>query len=294
MTASADEIAAKEQRRRWYDLVSGVLPILAVVSYGIGRLLVDGFYGRLNTTGEAAGLGYATIIEPAAIIFAAILGLVASVALLVTIIEWTIHHWHKIIVRVVVVGIEAVAPLILVVLYILRNNANAVLLAGAAATGASVAALGSIAVGVKPPSHTRPTGTKWVLNSMDWMKKEERKPTIVVLSLAILVGVGFGAHDFGYHEGTWATKGHTVRVSIIGFRIPSISATPVYIDALAPSRRADSLLKSRCQMQIGQTGSSLLVYNVDRRIIESIPLSQVVVQQDASASTSCNIAPHTH
>jgi hypothetical protein len=47
---------------------STLVPLLAAFSYGLGRLMVDGFYGQLHTTAEAAGLGYGAILEPAAIL----------------------------------------------------------------------------------------------------------------------------------------------------------------------------------------------------------------------------------
>ena len=47
---------------------ASVITLLAALFYGIGRFLVDGFYGHLNTTAGAAGVGTISIIEPAAVL----------------------------------------------------------------------------------------------------------------------------------------------------------------------------------------------------------------------------------
>src|ERR1700729_1363109 len=60
---------------------ASVITLLAALFYGIGRFLVDGFYGHLNTTAGAAGVGTISIIEPAAVL-GAFVALFTTVALM--------------------------------------------------------------------------------------------------------------------------------------------------------------------------------------------------------------------
>jgi hypothetical protein len=71
-----------------------LLPLLAVVCYGFGRLIADGFYSRLNTNAEAAGVGYLSIIEPAAVL-AAIIAIIGTAIAIVFDVANVCFRWIR-------------------------------------------------------------------------------------------------------------------------------------------------------------------------------------------------------
>src|ERR1700677_2779225 len=86
---SSSEKVSDEAKTAGINAVKGMweqapklLPLLGVFFYGLGRFAVDGFYARLNTTADAAGIGYLSTIEPAAIL-AAVLAIVGTAIVIV-------------------------------------------------------------------------------------------------------------------------------------------------------------------------------------------------------------------
>ena len=77
-----------------WKVAASVVTLLAALFYGIGRLLVDGFYSNLNTSASAAGVNTISIIEPAAI-FGALLALSVTAILMLSDIIQQWFNWMR-------------------------------------------------------------------------------------------------------------------------------------------------------------------------------------------------------
>lgn len=262
--------------------------LIGLLSYGLGRLMADGFYGELHTTAEAAGLGYTSILEPAALLtaIAAIAGtaLAATWDALLAAARWLIEHRHGVL---LVLGVAAVLGGAAFLITIVRLEELLAFLSSASVlafktllsklrgirghlTGRNSGAPASAAahaVGFHPPPSTK-----------------LQRVASVALSIAVLAGLFFTAHEFGIHEGKQAASGKSVSITILGFNIPSITATVVSVQPDAPGPALDQLGKARCLLQVGPGSSELVLYNPATKATTTAPADHLLV---SSAGPAC-------
>ena len=231
-----------------------LISLLAVLSYGLGRLTVDGFYAQLNTTAEAAGLGYSAILEPAAILTASMAAIGTVIVMLMDVIE--------------VIGV-----------WIFRQRTRMLWLAGFAslAAGSAAAIIAGIAradlvidaiissAGSLPALRTlvdkfgsardrrigeaRARDDRSLEYSVSARRPIAKRSVSVILSLVFLISLFFGAHELGSHEGRQVANGKPVHMSVFGFDVPSITAIAVYIKPTGSSSVLKQLAKNRCWLQ---------------------------------------------
>ncbi len=99
----------------------------------------------------------------------------------------------------------------------------------------------------------------------------------VILSLAFLTGIFFGAHELGYHEGRKAASSKPVDISIFGFDVPSITATAVRIQPIESSPGLEQLTTDGCLLEIGSGPTTVLLYDPADKNTLAVPSDQVVV-----------------
>jgi hypothetical protein len=281
------EAGVRAVRMLWGQ-ASLLIMLIGLLSYGLGRLMVDGFYGELHTTAEAAGLGYASILEPAALFTAivAIIGtaLAAISDALLAAACWLIEHRH---VFFLVLGLVALATGAVYLIAIARIDELLAFLSSVSvvafntllrkfqgilgrSTGGKTRAPTNAAarsVGLRPPPSTK-----------------LQRVISVTLSIAVLAGLFFTAHEFGIHEGRQAASGKSVSITLLGFNIPSIIATVVRVQPDTSSPALDQLGKAHCLLQVGPGSSELVLYNPATKTTTTVPADQFLV---SSAGATC-------
>jgi hypothetical protein len=106
----------------------------------------------------------------------------------------------------------------------------------------------------------------------------------VTLSIAVLAGLFFTAHEFGIHEGNQAASGKSVSITLFGFNIDSITATVVRVQPDTPGTALDQLGKAHCLLQVGPGSSELVLYNPVTKATTTVPADQLLV---SSAGEAC-------
>ncbi len=267
---------------------STLLTLLGLLAYVLGRLMVDGFYGQLHTTAEAAGVGYASILEPAAIATAAAGVVWAGVTLGVNALQVS-SKWAKTITSFIF-GIVVVAggggALVLagnILSADLTDAVSTLLLTGAIpALGTLLGKIPGIrlprAGEAKPPDGQLPNGTN--PGSRDRLKLLAN----IAWSFVFLGGLLVAAHQFGVREGRLAAEGKPVNVAYFGFDIPSIGASVVRVQPITPSPAFKQLSSRACWLEIGSGPSGVLLYDPSDMATLTISPDQIVV---TSANPSC-------
>lgn len=224
------------------------MPLLAGFSYGLGRLMVDGFYGQLHTTAEAAGLGYGAILEPAAI-FTAILIVIGTAATMLIDALRVLGRWiwskgrkaatfgtTLLVLTGVIATLVATEPAIAIKLLL--------------ASG-SLTALRTLVDQFGRPKdrrvgQTRAKVDRQLSGEQDARRTRIRTVTSVVLSLGFLLALCFGAHAVGKNEGNKAASGKPVEVRIFGLDVSSMTAAPVHLQPIVSSTALTVTLDFRC------------------------------------------------
>lgn len=250
-----------------------LISLLALLCYGLGRLAVDGFYGQLPTTAEAVGLGYASIIEPAAIVatFAAVIWIV--VGAISDVISGPNQRVGNLTRVVVLIGLTVLAAILGQVDVGVAAVGDVIPFAAAFAAP-PFRALGDrisefrirLGRGSRPAENSAPTregGLKPVGN-------------LIYAALVLLV-LSVGAHELGIHEGRQATAGKAVALSYFGFRVPGMTTSVVRVHPLASSSAFAPLTKETCWLQLGVGPGGLVLYSPASRDTLTVPPDQVVV-----------------
>jgi hypothetical protein len=257
-----------------------LIPLLAVASYGLGRLMVDGFYAQLHTTAEAAGLGYSSILEPAAILTA--FGVVIG-----TVIVMLQDAFQVILVRLFRQREKILLPLSLVGLVggvaLFAEIARAAdVIIDAFVSGVALPAFRAL-VDRFGSARNRRIGATRIRVDRSLMGEPSARPPIakkaisVVLSLAFLASIFFGAHELGYREGRKAASGKFVDINVFGFNVPSITATAVRVQPIASSSVLEQLTTDGCLLEIGSDPTIVLLYDPADKTTLAVPADQVVV-----------------
>jgi hypothetical protein len=256
-----------------------LIPLLAVASYGLGRLMVDGFYEELNTTAEAAGLGYASILEPAAILtaFAVAIGTVIAMFLdaFQVIGVWLFRQRRKVFFMLGFAGLAggvAVFTAIVRADVIIDTLVSTVLLP---TFRTLVDKFGSARDRLIGENRARTDRT--LMGAPSARRPIAKRAVSVILSLGILVGLFVGAHELGSHEGRQAASGKSVNISIFGFDVPSITATAVRIQPIGSSPALEQLTTDGCLLEIGSAPTTVLLYDPADKSTLTVPSDQVVV-----------------
>jgi len=280
-TRRAEKAGIAAARAVWAQAPS-LLPLLAVLCYGLGRLVVDGFYGRLNTTAEAAGVGDLSIIEPAAIL-AAVLAIIGTIGAMIfdflqVFFLWLVRSSRlvtRVILELVLLGITLAG-----VIFLRREE---------------IITLIPIALVIIPlrtlldnfgGDKNREVGDlriSQIHNATDEQMPWQRL-LYVVLASVFLVGLCFGAHEWGVREAAEVAKGKPVIVDKLGINISAISAYPVHLEFIGSSPPVSSLSPNGCLLQIGTGPSTVLVYDPAKHNTMSVVSDSVVV---ISLSTPC-------
>jgi hypothetical protein len=104
------------------------------------------------------------------------------------------------------------------------------------------------------------------------------------MSIAVLTGLFFTAHEFGIYEGKRAASGKSVSITLLGFNIPSITATVVRVQPATSGPALDQLGKSRCLLQVGPGASEVVLYNPATQATTMVSAEQILV---SSAGAAC-------
>jgi hypothetical protein len=249
-----------------------LLPLLGVFFYGLGRFAVDGFYARLNTTADAAGIGYLSTIEPAAIL-AAVLAIVGTAIVIVfdvfkVFFFWIVEHRSKFEALLSVLGVLASIAFLITTLF--HFNWNPILLnAAPLAIGVLTPAIYSLRVLI---NLFRSPNTAWP------------RLLSVGLSLIFLIALCFGAHELGVREAGKVARGQAVDIRILGLDMSAINATPVHIQAIGSWPAIKQLSADGCLIEIGSQPFTILLYDPASQSTLSVPSSEVVV---INSSASC-------
>jgi len=256
-----------------------LIPLLALASYGLGRLMVDGFYAQLNTTAEAAGLGYASILEPAAILTAFTAAIGTVIAMLLDAFQvigvWLFRHRRKAFFLLGFAGLTGGAAVFAVIVradVIIETLVSAVLLP---AFRTLVDKFGSARDRLIGESRTRTDRS--LMDAPSAHRSIAKRAVSVILSLGILIGLFFGAHELGSHEGRQAASGKSVDMNIFGFDVPSITATAVNIQPIGSSPALEQLTTDGCLLEIGSDPTTVLLYDLADKSTLTVPSDQVVV-----------------
>jgi len=241
-----------------------LLPLLGVFFYGLGRFAVDGFYARLNTTADAAGIGYLSTIEPAAIL-AAVLAIVGTAIVIVfdvfkVFFLWIVKHQSKFQLALSVLGL--LTSIAILVTGIFHFNLNSNLLG-----------VGTLAIGILTPAIY---SLRVLINLFRSPNTAWPRLLSVGFSLIVLIGLCFGAHELGVHEAGKVARGQAVDIRILGLDMSAINATPVHIQAIG-SEPAIKQLSDGCPIEIGSQPFTILLYDPASQSTLSVPSSEVVV-----------------
>jgi hypothetical protein len=272
--------------RGLWNQASTLITLLGLLAYLLGRVMVDGFYGQLHTTAEAAGVGYAAILEPAAIVTAVAsfiwVGIVTAISSLPV-----SQRWKQIIEGIIFGAIIAASGGLA-----LTSNLLPLDLTDTITTFLLTGAIPAIRILLSRIRGVRAAGTAAAdssasgtsngpsLDGYPWVR-----PTVAtVISVLFIGGLFFGAHLFGVREGTRAADGNPVNAAYFWLEIPSISATVVSVQAITPSAAFKQLTSRSCWLEIGSGPSGVLLYDPTDKTTLTVPVDQIVI---ATADPSC-------
>lgn len=277
--------------RAVWSQAPSLIPLLAALSYGLGRLMVDAFYARLHTSAEAAGLSYGSILEPAAIM-TAVLASVGTAIAMVSDAILAVGRWlfeNRRVVELALLALVGVGGgLALVFIQIFRVDEMIAFISGVSvpAFRTLLDKFGSVRdrrVGkARASAETSLSGPDSSDGSFG--RVETKRVAVVMLSVAFLMSLLFGAHELGIREGERAADGKPVDMSFLGFNVPSITAIVVRVQPIVSSPAFAQLARGRCWLEIGTGGASVLLYDPADKSILAIPSDQIVV---TTAGTSC-------
>jgi hypothetical protein len=268
--------SAVEAAKDMLEQVPKLLPLLGVLCYGLGLLIVDGFYKRLNTTPDAAGIGYLSVIEPAAV-WAAVLAVIA-VAIVMAFdvvkpyLKWLMDNILWLAITLASLATAVISIILFMGFFDFKQSAlwrNAFVLL-APAMVAIVAIPLQILI-------------KWYRNT-DTRKSAWPKFFSIGFALILIVGLCFGAHEWGAVDAEKVVRGEPVDVRIFGLDMSAIGAAPVHIQAIDSSPVIKNLSADTCLLEIGSGSYNILLYNPADGDTLSVPLSDVVV---ISSSVPC-------
>lgn len=269
-----------------WNQASTLITLLGLLAYLLGRVMVDGFYGQLHTTAEAAGVGYAAILEPAAIAMAVAsfiwIGIVTAINSLPVSRKWK-QIISGIVFGVIIGGSGGLALTSNILPFDLTDTLTTFLLTGAIPAirtllsrirGTSAADTAESRSSTSDaPNGPSPDSYPWV------------RPTVAtVVSVLFIGGLFFGAHLFGVREGTKAADGNPVNAAYFWLDIPSISATVVSVQPITPSAAFKQLTSRNCWLEIGSGPSGVLLYDPTDKATLTVSADQIVI---ASADPSC-------
>jgi hypothetical protein len=255
------KVAGVNAVKGMWEQAPKLLPLFGVFFYGLGRFVVDGFYGHLNTTADAAGIGYLSIIEPAAVL-AAVLAIIGTAIVIVFDVLKVFFLW-----------IARREPYFAALLGIL----GALVAIGGLISTFSHSPYFNAAVYVTAALSLVVYPLRVVLNIFRNPTAAWSRLLSVGLSLIFLTALCFGAHELGVHEAEKVAKGQTVDMRILGLEMSAINAIPVHIQATGSGPGLKLLFADRCLMNIGSGPFTVLLYDPARQNTLSVPSSEVVV-----------------
>jgi hypothetical protein len=259
-----------------------LLPLLAVVCYGLGRLIVDGFYSRLNTNAEAAGVGYFSIIEPAAV-FAAIIAIIGTAIAIVfdvanvcfRLIRAKIADWIK---------ANSVRPLT----KIIGRVASLAFITIVIASFAKVSPWWhntDVRLVIMPSTLVAVIVAVWTThNTFGSDTTRWTRASFVGLSLISLAILCFGAHEWGVYEAGKVANRQEVSMNILGLDMSAVGAAPVRVQTINTNPAIEQLSLDGCLLEIGSGPYNFLFFDPVNRKTLSVPANEVVV---TSSSAGC-------
>lgn len=253
---------------KWRELAVA-LPLLAGISYIIGRFAVDGFYEGLDTTAEDAGIGYPSILEPAAFVLVAV---AVAVGLI-----WAIGS-----ALIPLIGLgraRVVAGALLVLLAAIFFEIDELLVISSALAAAIELVIGARASPEQGAEEDRaaPPGASPGGQAVKHPRKGVRA-LILLAAVGIVVGTLFGAHQFGVIEASHARKGHAVDFNLLGVHVPSITAAPVIVTVVGQSPEFAKLITGHCFLALGTPGLNTALFDWQSRQTTLAPSLGVVLR----------------
>ena len=268
--------SAVEAAKEMLEQAPKLLPLLGVLCYGLGLLIVDGFYRRLNTTPDAAGIGYLSVIEPAAV-WAAILAIIAvAIVMAFDVIKpyliWLVDNilW----LAIILVVLTATATTIVLIRGFFDFEQSALWRNAFVFLAPAMVAIVVIPIQIL---------VKWYRNT-ETRKSALPKVFSIGFALILIVGLCFGAHEWGAVDAEKVVRGEPVDVRIFGLDMSAIGAAPVHIQAIDSSPVIKNLSADTCLLEIGSGSYNILLYDPADGDTLSVPLSDVVV---ISSSMPC-------
>jgi hypothetical protein len=262
----AKNAAAKTAADIWGQ-VPTLLPLLGVLFYGLGRLMVDGFYARLNTTAEAAGVGYLSIIEPAAVL-AAVLAIIGTAIAMIFDVLKVFFLWIRKYSKFLAGLLTFLASVGLTFLggYAFKNSTLFSVI---------LPVLSSLAL----------IFLRFLIDVLRNLATRESAFRVlsVTFSLIFLAALCFGAHEWGVREAEKVTKGESVDIKIGGLDMSAIIALPVQIQAINLNPTIKQLSADSCLFEIGSGPYNFLIYDPAKQDTLSVPSNAVVVINSPAA-----------
>jgi len=281
--AEAEVIAA----RAVWNQAPTLIPLLAALSYGLGRLMVDGFYAQLHTTAEAAGLGYGSILEPAAILTAILVAVGTAIAMMSDAIvvagRWLLER-RRVFEFILLIIILPAGGIALIFIQVVRIDEVLALVSGFALPAFRTLLDKFGSAWDRRVGKARASADTSLSGSRPLDRAGVKRAIFVVLSLGFLVSLLFGAHELGTYEGRQAAAGQPVDITFLGFNVPSISATAVRVEPMASSASFQQLVNGKCWLQIGSGGATVLLYDPADESTLVVPSDQIVVIMEKPAS----------
>ena len=232
--------------------------------------MVDGFYTRLNTTAEAAGIGYLSIIEPAAVLAAVLAVIGTAVAMIFDILKelflWIMRYSSILASIFTVLAVGALISVVNILFSNLAHNTFFGFLIGLLAP-VVIFAMRALIFGLRNLA----------------TRKSAYRVISVVFSLIFLAALCFGAHEWGVHEAAKVAKGGTVDLRIGGLDMSAISALPVQIQAIDLNPVIKQLSANSCLLEIGSGPYSFLIYDPARQDVLTVPSNAVILINSSAA-----------
>lgn len=282
-----------------WKIAASIITLLAAFFYGVGSILADGFYSRLDASASMAGVDTIAIMEPIAIFFALFAISVTVVLMLYDVFRTAFDRMWKylavtaaFLAAVIVVG--AVTGIAIYFKVFTLSDA----------VGVEIGTVWPVLQGVYRRFASRALGRKKIKAAPAVNAGVERESgeaaaavkrgsgprarlVAVTVSVAVIVASCVSAHYVGTHEAGRAEKGLPVYVHVVGIDVSSVSARRVLIHPVESNPELAALARRNCLLEIGSKSDDFLVYDARSHDTIDVPSEQVVVE-DVASSRKCS------
>ncbi len=311
----ADVASFRDIIKRLMGRLSDVGPILSLLglfSYGLARFAIDAFFERFKIAPEDVGLGYASILGPAAFLTTAIFAFSAITLFVLSALPERVQRAPQRLAKVMPTAAFVLASQLINVIFaavalglfiLFRKIVEGLAVFGgpnsfgtklvlslyALGIGSSVVvyALRDLIVGARRIAKV----ARISLGVEDEEKISQPSRLVAVLqvlvAVAVLGAVLFAAHRFGAQQASQAAVGRSVEIRLAGILAPGLSARHASVAPASNTANLGGAEKSRCLMHIGEGGGFAIFYEVDSRRTIRLPVGLVVISEATHGNLNC-------